>query len=342
MPSQRSSHTPRSPWRRLLAERSRSFERMDSDDADGKEKRPVSKNSHRSRKDSSRRGGSNRPKDKGLSTWGWLLTPPTRFVSNPLQRSASPKRSGRPLFSSSRPSNLTMFLLRLNENLGAYCQQLTDPSLANAQAAAEILDSSVATASSPTRSPAGSNSSSPSSPSFFQSNKSKSNRPALALEGEWETYISPLLLLAGAEALYGQMEVSRLKELYQTIQTELAIVKERLCDPWSNTGGNPEVVQTNQSRATAFQAATSMALALDGLHTFLTVRCRMVAMQTLLFSSPFGTTLATTLLQTCRELLPAPDADYGSTVSPMFTSATQELKAWIALLEASSYLEQCR
>lgn len=286
MSTSRSSQASKSPWQRLLV-RSRSLERMSSDENDDK------KNVSRSPKQG----------------WGWLVTPPTRFVRNPLQRSASPTRSG---LLSAEPSKLTMFLLRLNENLPQYSLYLSNPSIANARAAAGILDaSSIST----------SNSSSPatSPKSFF--------RHSTALEGEWDTFTSPLLLLTGAEALYGQMELTpQLQQLYQTIQAELTVVRERLCDPWLNAP---------PSRSQ--QAATSMALALNGLDSFLTIRCHLVILQMRLFSE--GPSLL--LLQACRELLPTSNVDYGS-MSPLFSSLVKENKAWIALLETAFHLERCR
>lgn len=277
-----------SPWQRLIV-RSRSLERVRSDG--NYDKKNVSHS----------------PKQG----WGWLVTPPSRFVRNPLQRSASPTRSG---LLSAEPSNLTMFLLRLNENLPQYCLYLSDPSVANARAAAGILDAST------TSSNSSSNSSSPAT-----SPKSLFRRSSL--EGEWDTYTSPLLLLTGAEAFYGQMELTpQLKQLYQTIKAELTVVRERLCDPW---------LDAPPSRSQ--QAANSMALALNALDSFLTIRCQSVDLQMRLFSEG----PSSLLLQAFRELLPTNTVDYGCT-SPLFSSLMKEIKAWIALLETASYLERCR
>lgn len=290
MSTSRSSQAPRSPWQRLLV-RSRSLERMNSDESDEK------KNDRRSRKQG----------------WGWLVTPPARFVRNPLQRSATPIRSG--LLSDAAPSNLTMFLLRLNEKLAQYCLYLSNPSLANARAAAGLLDASSSSSSSNSSSPA------TSPKSFFRHSSLE------ALEGEWDTYTSPFLLFTGAEVLYGQMELTpQLQQLYQTIQTELTVVRERLIDPW--LGAPPSRSQ---------QAATSMALVLNGLASFLTIRCQLVVLQMRLFSE--GPSIL--LLEAYRELLPASNFDYG-TMSPLFSSLVKEIKVWIALLEAAFHFERCR
>jgi hypothetical protein len=233
-----------------------------------------------------------------------------------LQRSAPPTRSG---ILSGSTSNMTLFLLRLNDKMPQFCLLLSDPCLTNARAAAEILDASTISGSYP--------SSPPSSPNrtFFRNNNNNSSSLA---EGEWDTYTSPLLLLTGAEALYAQMQVNdRLKVLYQTIQTELTIVKERLCDPW--------LAASQQSRSQ--QAATSLGQALDGLNSFLNIRCQLVVLQMRLFSE--GRSIFR--LQTWQELLPASTLDYGS-MSPMFTSLTKEIKTWIAVLGTASHLEKCR
>jgi hypothetical protein len=288
---------PKSPWRRLIV-KSKSLERMSSnEEIDDK-------------KSTSRSPG-----------WGWLLTPPTRFVQNPLQRSAPPRSSG---ILSGSTSNMTLFLLRLNDKMPQYCLLLSDPCLANVRAAAGILDASTISGTSNSSSPA---STSPTNRTFFRNNNN--NNSSSLVEGEWDTYTSPLLLLTGAEALYGQMQVNnRLKSLYQTIQTELTIVKERLCDPW--------LAASQQSRSQ--QAATSLGQALDGLDSFLNIRCQLVVLQMRLFSEGPSASLS----ETCRELLlPASTADYRS-MSPMLTSLVKEIKAWIAVLETASHLEKCR
>lgn len=288
--SSRKAH--QSPWRRLIV-KSKSLERMSSS-----EEIDEKKNASRS------------------PGWAWLRTPPTRFVQNPLQRSAPPRRSG---ILSGSTSNMTLFLLRLNDKMPQYCLLLSDPCLTNARAAAEILDASTMSGSYP--------SSPPSSPNRTFFRNSNNNSSSLA-EGEWDTYTSPLLLLTGAEALYGQMQVNdRLKVLYQTIQTELTIVKEQLCDPW--------LAASQQSRSQ--QAATSLGQALDGLDSFLNIRCRLVVLQMRLFSE--GPSIFR--LQTWQELLPASTVDHGS-MSPMFTSLTKEIKTWIAVLGTASHLEKCR
>jgi len=336
----RSSHSPRkdaptSPWRKLLV-RSRSLEGVSSDEnEDGKKSQQRRRTSLKMKKDKTT---TTKQHQASSGTWGWLLTPPTRLVGNPLQRTATPAKQR--LFSSNRPSNLTMFLLRLEEHLPRYCKLLSDASLQHCQEAAEILDSSVATTS-PQHSP----SMSDSSTHFFRHPpKHINSEHAMALEGEWETYVSPLLLFTGAEALYGQMEMTRLTHLYKTIQSDLHIVKERLCDPWLTTSCSASVT-LNSSRSLAHQAATSVALTLDGIQTYITIKRQLVDMQTTLFCES-----RETLLETCRRellllLLPLCKDnadDCGQAVAPMIDSLIHEMKAWIALLETASHLEQCQ
>ena len=239
-----------------------------------------------------------------------------------------------------------MFLLRLDEVLPRYCELLSDASLVHCQEAAKILDSSVATAS---LSPASSSNSS--SPNLIRQHSPPKSEHALALEGEWETYVSPLMLLTGAEALYGQMELRNLTNFYKTIQTDLQIVKERLCDPWLATTTTTSAAASQQlqcgtinpARLPAYHAATSMALAFDSLQKFLTIKCRLVDMQMRLFTTQesFAVKIAA-LLDMCRDMLPPSNSNYGDAVTLVFTSLIKEMKAWISLLESASHLEQCQ
>lgn len=345
----RSSHSssrrdaPSSPWNRLLV-RSRSLEGVSSDEnEENSSKRRQQRQRQRQRRSSK--------KKQPAAPWSWLLTPPTRLVGNPLQRSAAPTK--RNLLSSSRPSNLTMCLLKLRENLPHYCRLLSNPSLPNCQEAARIIDSSIANAS-PQYSPAA-NSNSPggsssSSPNFFRSSSPKAaSQKGLALEGEWETHVSPLLLLAGAEALYGQMEWTRLSHLYHTISSDFRIVKERLCDPWlASTASSITTTTTTSPQATVpRQAAVFMADAFESLQCFLTIKCQLVDMQLQLFSessSESFLTRAEALMEKCRALLALTSEEKcaSKAVTCMFTSLHQEIKAWIALLETASHLEQCQ
>ena len=329
--SRKQQQQPTSPWRKLLV-RSRSLEGESSDensDSNHNKKKRSSRQQHQEKTHSKERASSS-----SGSSWGWFLTPPTRLVGNPLHRT-NPPPSKRHLFSA---SNLTTFLLRFHDNISHYCQLLSDPSIEHCQQAANILDSSIAAASAQNSSPA-SNSSSPSvSPtSFFRKSADQ------ALEGEWDTYSSPFLLLTGAEALYGEMELSRLSHLYKTIQADLRIVKERLCDPWLARSEQPHPQNFHSTGSTAHQAATSMALVFENLQSFLDTKSKLVNMQTRLFSEssePFCVKAAT-LLAICRDMLPEVPREE-SEVTPMLSSLVKEIKAWIALLETASHLEQCQ
>lgn len=81
---------------------------------------------------------------------------------------------------------------------------------------------------------------------------------ALALEGEWDTYMSPFLLLAAAEYLYADMHPcqlvghkgsARLSSLYQRIVVDLTAVKDILCDPilGAGVGAANETIATDRS-----------------------------------------------------------------------------------------------
>lgn len=353
-----SKQSPTSPWRRLLI-RSRSLEGTSSGDEDETNtKSQWSRRRQRPSTKSNKHQETNNNNNNNTSGWaGWLLlTPPTRLVGNPLQRSSNAPTTKRHLLSSLRPSNLTLFLLHLDQVMPRVCNLLSTNSLKDCQEAARILDSSFCTQQqyeqySPASS-ASNNSSSPRSPKFFgklSPKRSNEDQHSAALHGEWETHVSPLLLLAGAQALYGQLECSsNLVELYKTIARDLCIVKERLCDPWLSLG-EQETPETPSPKSAAHQAATSMARIFDGLQAYIQVKCLLAGMQTQLLrpkrQAECFLTKGQSLLETCRTILstmPSNNDDYGPAMECMFASLRQEIKAWMALLQCAIYLQQCR
>jgi hypothetical protein len=155
---------------------------------------------------------------------------------------------------------LTLALLKLDENLGKFCQLLEDPTYENVQEACAILDSSVATAGAGNRSPhnhqddfpptstpptSDSPMSSPSlSPiaSWFIGSYAAEPSPtssAVALEGEWEKFSISLVIFAGLEGIYASLAhaessdlAKNLTRLYEKMAVDIQLVRETLCDPF--------------------------------------------------------------------------------------------------------------
>jgi len=227
-------------------------------------------------------------------------------------------------------SVLTQLLIRLDENLNEYCDCLSTGKVASAS---KLLDTSEATiitptssatsspASHPTLSPAAAAASlqppmSPIRAAMFvnrgQQQQQRTTSPLgklspsiLALEAEWERYVSPFLCLAGAEAMYGQMEHILLfdlnmklvlQNLYQRIHEDFMSVKADLCDPFlagqeETTTSGPFVTRTatatSVAMTTATQAALSLSKSIQTLLQFVTSRQKLIQLQSDLFFSSF-------------------------------------------------------
>lgn len=295
----------------------------------------------------------------------WLLTPAQNVYRQPtLTTSSNATKSHTPF--------LTIALLKLNEVLPDFVQtsQLGDPALA-AKACA-VLDSSVATAGSPYNSPAASPASSASRHSAASPRKdratssigSSSSAPvgqrgppllqwltssadsrrenhastspassALVIEGEWETYVAPFLLLAAAEVLYHDMQLQGLAVIYQRIIADMLSVKQILCDPiLGQLLLTPPASATASSMLmTSVEAATSLATMIDTLTAFCTCRIQLVDLQRT--CTPQALALFTVLLQT---------ASAHPQRNELFERLLQECNAWKFCIETCLALEQCR
>lgn len=353
---------PLSPLQRLLV-RSRMVHSSNDDDEVKSEGESDQEKQHSDRPLSRRHS----TKIQRKPAWNAWFTPPARRITNPLQRREddSPellneKKKQPHYFRQRRNPNVATFLLRLHQHLEAYCKHLSDPTVENAVAAASLLDAGVAviaSTNSPRSSPSGRNLS-PTLSSFFSASLNKSTQPtaAMAIQLEWEALVAPLLLLAGAEALYGQLEhltadtasdaarrrgrPSDLRVLYRTICKDLAKVQEELCDPVLK---DPPF---GERRESVMEAARTVKLTLEGLKLLTNLRCDLVEWQIELFSGNSNQeekekdSRFSVLAKKCLKWLP--DISTPESSRYILDTLSAEIFTWNSLLETMDNLEKCR
>ena len=212
------------------------------------------------------------------------------------------------------PPFLTVVLMKLTKVLPEYCHHLGKPSYTSASLACKVLDCVVATASSPSHSPkigkeSNHRPSSPLSLKYWMSSSSADNKQqsptssAMALEGEWEMFESPFLLLAGAEVLSAGLDHLRpssavnnknvnctvvstaasLTGLYQRVNQDLLRTKEVLCEPFLRpylAHESPPVASLQHHHA---KAAACLSSAIEMLVLATNVRCQLIDLQAGLF-----------------------------------------------------------
>jgi hypothetical protein len=255
---------------------------------------------------------------------------------------------------------LTLALLKLDEQMFMYCRLLADPSLENARQACFLLDSSVATAS-PSSSPRTPSSSPMSSPNASNRSPIRNwltgggtgesppnanvSTSALALEGEWEKFVMPLFLLAGAEAIYaglGHAEVqvaSNLFGLYQRIAKDLQLVRETLCDPFLHLQAHEHSAET-PALAIYYERASSLHTSLICLTTLCSLRCQLLTLEKSLWDASPKPNFKE-LSRLFQERLPDVPRE-AARASPMRNALEREIQAWKCLMDTASSLEQCR
>jgi hypothetical protein len=234
------------------------------------------------------------------------------------------------------PPFLTIALVKLTEVLPAYSDLLAaGPSYTNAARACSVLDGVIATAS-PSSSPVVGKTgprhhpqypipphqqrpTSPLSFSYWLSTKpsalasnsnSTSSSSAMALEGEWETLVSPFLLLASAEAMTADLEHWRavtssssgnkspddvanivpvspavsLTGLYQRVNQDFALMQDVLCEPFLRSPHESAApVPMSATQQLHSQSAVVLASAIKLLSIAVNVRCQLVDLQVSLF-----------------------------------------------------------
>lgn len=183
----------------------------------------------------------------------------------------------------------------------------------NAAAAASLLDNKGTAALS---SPGNSVNSSPASPATGSTSK--------ALQSCWETYTSPFLLLAAAEALYAQERTPKLIALYVKIANDLTVVEQILCDP---------VLGSTESLHHA--TATSLTQHLVKLREWTSMRCQLLE---LILQAPSSLEQVLPGLQTLwLDVASRPSAD-----DDMMKALQTEVQLWLWLIEACWHLQDCR
>jgi hypothetical protein len=267
------------------------------------------------------------------------------FVTRPISTSTSTSSaaitfSGQP--TPAPPPFLTVVLMQLMQILPTFSQHLQHPTHTEAaQACARFEAGLLPVVASPlVRVPPSSSvssssttlSSSPLSWKYWRfaldpnhhhnnNNNNSNNHPAdpsAPWEREWESLVTPFLLLAGAEVLYARLEhlldhhdpssnsppttwnvtTRLLMELYQRIQQDLQHVQEVLCAPFlripsssllSSSSSSlppptnpPAMLLSVQQKYMA--AATNLTHSIQALSVMLSVRCQLMQLQDDLFS----------------------------------------------------------
>lgn len=283
---------------------------------------------------------------------------------------------------------LTLAMLKLDEYLPNFCECLKEPTFGNAKKAVQLLDTVIAGSpsgrsfSTPRNSPApmtgspGSIKSSPSrSPiaSWFigsshqtESGSNQSNGPmsTMALEGEWDTFVNPLNLFAGLEAIYASLAhaspdrvvAHNLFRLYQQAKEDLNHLRGILCDPFlpASTAETDDSTSTPLDAGTKPSAASSLAtlnsyrekasavgMSLDAIQSICQCRCQLIRHQLTLWNTTDSLDFddAASLFQTILPPIPADRASYASTI---VDSTVAELEAWFRLMDLASSLCKCR
>ena len=320
-------------------------------------------------------GGNGRPihpfNDAGVRSWAKLnifasgssASPSSTGYHSPTKGDSDIDSSGREerrhLSPRRRTPVLTLALLRLEEQLPKFCQHLADPSADNVHAACSLIDSTVATASpsygspsgykvspssqhshSPTRSPIRSwligSSGSP-------TNMNPITTSARALESEWERFVLPLFLLAGAEFIYSSLGHScdataaqNLSNLYEKITIEINLVREVLCDPLLAS----EESNHAPNLALYYERASSLSTSLHALAALAQIRSQLIQFQSRMWASGLDPDFEMQALL-FHELLPNLPTEAASAV-PMIKELEKEVQCWKYLMKTTAALEQCR
>ena len=144
----------------------------------------------------------------------------------------------------------------------------------------------------------------------------------LALQGTWETYISPFLLLAAAEALYAQERSLKLIALYVKVATDLTVVQQTLCDPFV---GNTAAFHHN--------TAISLTQYLVGFREWTAMRCQLLELVA---------SFSVDQLPGFQLLMHDVNQHALKRTDDMTMALQTEVQLWLWLTEACWNLQQCR
>jgi hypothetical protein len=218
---------------------------------------------------------------------------------------------------------LTLLMIRMEEILPSFYEKLADPTSSSVAAAAMLMSNQFVS----------SDDSSSSSGSLTSSSLGYS---IPVLQGSWETYISPFLLLAAAEFMAAYDHCSKkalikLKSLYSMIAKDLGIVEQILCDPFillDNHGG----IKSEASRIHHVSTATSLAIHLRELRLWTTLRIQMLKCQ----SSKSLKKIHSSMQEIASNLLQF------KKITPLITTLQKEIQLWLWLCDACFSLQECR
>jgi hypothetical protein len=167
-------------------------------------------------------------------------------------------------------------------------------------------------------------------------------------------FTMPLLLLAGAEALFASMlhiqnstdgvdEV--LQGLYQRIIKDLFFVKETLCHPFLMTGEKEEnIISGTTSSALKLykERALSVAKTLGSLQHLAEIRCRLIPLHVSLFREHNFGELQIFLQEKVLPSLSSTEASPPNKALSILNALKQQVEGWKYLMETAHWLERCR
>ncbi|GKY97086.1 hypothetical protein MPSEU_000667100 [Mayamaea pseudoterrestris] len=191
---------------------------------------------------------------------------------------------------------------------------------------------------------------------------------AVALEGEWDYFVAPFTLLSAAVVLQADMQHCEataslehallLPALYQRIATDLLEVEATLCAPLLEMQHSlPAPLDSTRPSNTSpmrksVTAASSLALWLQSLVNYCTLRARFADLQASLFlssaSSMNGGSTRDTVLSDASQLLillsqsVAVHSATENVVQPLFIALAKECQVWKHSLDSCCALQSCR
>jgi hypothetical protein len=315
-------------------------------------------------------------------SWGWLLSPGRHNLRPHISdRSAFPPLRRTPI--------LARILLKLDERFSEYCYHLSDPSIEEARMACTFIwDASfLYTTLSPKESPSSSKQNLTKNepenttneimawlgnrsglhapggimkPSAVTRSRTENAASIIDLENEWEKYLAPLILLAGAEALFSEMQhvrekklVRRMVWLYERVAGDLIVLKESLCDPFLLATSNEATAELRNENSTASPnqheiiAASSIATSLLGLVAVTKVRCQMIQIQSNFFThseAKLAPPLVWTDIAHSFEQLMSflPELQDSGSAMYLIEAVRLELTSWTLLLRLVHHVMRCK
>jgi hypothetical protein len=242
-----------------------------------------------------------------------------------------------------QPPFLTVVLLNITKALPKYCEFIARATTVNAAMAGAVF-------AAPPSSPSNHHSPSSSPLAFLQ--WMKKHHPSSADGEEWNTFVSPFLLMATADVLAARLDHLRdpydtvVLEMYHRVQRELQHVQQVLCEPFLRRVKEDTDLPSSFSlrvERNYIDEATRLTSAIRALTVLLSVRVQWVHLQRevvngVSFSTAKSTATTAILLQTIEQL----KEDDPFAVQPILIAFLQELKSWKYCLETFAAVEHCQ